>query len=99
MVDFLAIEVAYAEPGRQILVVINLPVGASVQQALDKIALDPQFQGIDLAEISVGIFGRSCERDQCLVDGDRVELYRGLVVDAKTARQRRAAQQKASIKG
>ena len=91
----ITVEVAYAEPDRQVLVAINLTAGASVQQALDNVADDPQFKGTDLAQISVGIFGRSCPRDQCLTDGDRVELYRGLVVDAKTARQRRAVQQKA----
>jgi putative ubiquitin-RnfH superfamily antitoxin RatB of RatAB toxin-antitoxin module len=99
MGNSIALEVAYAEPDRQILVAINLAAGSSVQQALDEAALNPQFHGIDLAEISVGIFGRSCERDQCLADGDRVELYRSLVVDAKTARQRRAAKQKAAYKG
>jgi hypothetical protein len=45
---------------------------------------------IDVATVPVGIFGRRVERDRILTDGDRVEIYRPLVADAKEARRRRA---------
>jgi putative ubiquitin-RnfH superfamily antitoxin RatB of RatAB toxin-antitoxin module len=38
----------------------------------------------------VGIFGEICGRDRRLQDGDRVELYRSLIVDPKAARRARA---------
>ena len=37
-----------------------------------------------------GIFGQLCRPDQVLADGDRIELYRPLLVDPKEARRRRA---------
>jgi putative ubiquitin-RnfH superfamily antitoxin RatB of RatAB toxin-antitoxin module len=39
----------------------------------------------------VGIFGEVCSRDRRLQDGDRVELYRPLQIDPKSARRARAA--------
>jgi uncharacterized protein len=38
----------------------------------------------------VGIFGRVCDPGQLLADGDRVEIYRPLAADPKSARRARA---------
>lgn len=42
-------------------------------------------------ESAVGVWGKVQARDKLLRDGDRIELYRPLVADPKTARRRRAA--------
>ncbi len=44
---------------------------------------------IDLSTQSVGIFGKIQPLDTPLSCGDRVEIYRALIVDPKLARQRR----------
>ncbi|MFN3377621.1 MAG: RnfH family protein [Burkholderiaceae bacterium] len=44
-------------------------------------------------EISVGIWGRKAELDQPLRNGDRIELYRPLLVDPKVARRERFTRQ------
>jgi putative ubiquitin-RnfH superfamily antitoxin RatB of RatAB toxin-antitoxin module len=43
-----------------------------------------------LAGDAFGIFGKRVGLNQPLADGDRVEIYRPLVVDPKEARRRRA---------
>ena len=48
----------------------------------------------DLCRWVCDVFGQECERARVLQPGDRVEIYRELAVDAKTARRQRAAQQR-----
>ena len=56
------------------------------------IRLPPQrFPEIDLTINKVGVFGRLCKLDQVLKTGDRVEIYRPLLVDPKEMRRTRAA--------
>src|SRR5258706_481332 len=45
---------------------------------------------IDLAAQKLGVFGVPAAPDRPLADGDRVEIYRALVMDPKEARRRRA---------
>ena len=84
------VEVCYALPERQDLVALELPAGASVGAALHASGLLER-HGLDEATLVVGVFSRLCALDAPLAEGDRVEIYRPLVVDAKTARRMRAA--------
>ncbi len=84
------VEVAYALPERAIQKVYPLRSPATVADALAAAAADPDFAGIDLAAAPVGIFGTSARRDQPVRSGDRVEIYRPLANDPKTARRARA---------
>ena len=51
--------------------------------------------GADLLfdDAAVGVFGEVCGPERLLKDGDRLELYRPLIADAKTARRLRAKSQ------
>jgi putative ubiquitin-RnfH superfamily antitoxin RatB of RatAB toxin-antitoxin module len=86
----IGIEVAYAEPHRAIVKAYRLGAPATVGDALRLAAGDPEFAGIDLAGSAVGIFGRVSAAGQALADGDRVEIYRPLAADPKSARRARA---------
>jgi putative ubiquitin-RnfH superfamily antitoxin RatB of RatAB toxin-antitoxin module len=86
----LSIEIAYAEAERSIVAACRLSGAATVADALLWAAADPRFAGIDLGRSGVGIFGRVVARTQPLVDGDRIELYRPLCIDPKSARRNRA---------
>jgi putative ubiquitin-RnfH superfamily antitoxin RatB of RatAB toxin-antitoxin module len=90
------VELAYALPDKQIVVGLTLAAGATVADALAAAAEDPQFSEVETGDLAVGIFGRVCERSQTLAPGDRVEIYRELTVDPKTARRQRAQRQKAN---
>ena len=84
------IEVAYAESHRAIVKAYRLGAQATVGDALRLAAGDPAFAGIDVVGSAVGIFGRVTAAGQVLADGDRVEIYRPLAADPKSARRARA---------
>jgi len=86
----LTIEVAYATPAIQRLVVIELPEGASVGDAVDRVlASHPEFAAA--ANLPVGVWGRVVDAGTPLRDGDRVEFYRPLLLEPREARRRYAA--------
>jgi putative ubiquitin-RnfH superfamily antitoxin RatB of RatAB toxin-antitoxin module len=86
------IEIVYAEPQRAIVKTLNLAAGSRIADALRLAALDPDFSGVDLASSPLGIFGKASSAEHTLKDGDRVEIYRPLAVDPKTARRARVQQ-------
>ena len=88
----LRIEIVYAGPQRAIVKTLRVPAGASVADALQLAALDPDFAGVDLANSAFGIFGKPARGDQLLRQGDRIEIYRPLAADPKEARRARARQ-------
>jgi putative ubiquitin-RnfH superfamily antitoxin RatB of RatAB toxin-antitoxin module len=83
------ISVVYADPQRQIVREIEIASDATVHDAI-------QVSGIlgecpaDFTPAGLGIFGRRVTADARLRDGDRIELYRPLLIDPKEARLRRA---------
>jgi putative ubiquitin-RnfH superfamily antitoxin RatB of RatAB toxin-antitoxin module len=79
----LRIEVAYALPERASVVELRLPDGATVRDAVLASGLQ-----VDLGRL--GIFGKAVRPETRLTDGDRVEVYRPLLIDPKEARRRRA---------
>jgi putative ubiquitin-RnfH superfamily antitoxin RatB of RatAB toxin-antitoxin module len=89
MSAMLSIEVCYALPNEQALIPVELPEGATVQQALDASGILKRYPQIDLDKQKVGVFGKLKPLDAVLADHDRVEIYRPLIVDPKAARQRR----------
>ena len=68
----------------------EVPAGSTVAEVLARAGLR--------AEGAVGVWGRVSAVDRVVVDGDRIELYRALPVDAKEARRRRAAEQRRASK-
>ena len=85
----LSIEVCYALANEQTLIAVELPEGATVQQALDTSGILQRYPQIDLGTQKVGVFGKLKPLDAVLADHDRVEIYRPLLVDPKLSRQRR----------
>lgn len=86
------VEVVYARPERQRVVVLPLLAGMTARQAVDASGLGREFPEICGRPLELGIFGRRVEADRALVDGDRVEIYRALPDDPKERRRRRAAE-------
>lgn len=84
------VEVVYALPERQAQASVDLDEGATIEDALSAVAGMAPFSSLDLAGVPVGVFGEKVGREAKLRDGDRVEIYRPLLVDPKEARRRRA---------
>ena len=85
----LSIEVCYALANEQTLIAVDLPEGATLQQAIDASGILRRYPQIDLGVQKVGVFGKLKPLDTVLADHDRVEIYRPLLVDPKLSRQRR----------
>ncbi len=89
----MAIEVAVGVAPRQIRrVVLTLPAGSTVRQALDAAdvwamaeAISPQ--AIESGDWTVSVWGRKERLGHVLRDQDRIELVRLLNVDPKEARR------------
>ncbi|SDQ62395.1 hypothetical protein SAMN05443245_2107 [Paraburkholderia fungorum] len=97
----LSIEVCYAAADAQTLIAVDLPEGATLQQALDASGILQRYPAINLEAQKVGVFGKLKPLDTVLADHDRVEIYRPLLVDPKLSRQRRVqkARKAGSIEG
>jgi len=88
----LNVEVAYARPERQKIVSVQVPEGTTVAEAVRLSGIADLFPEIDPETIDMGIFGKVVKNpgSQPLREGDRVELYRPLLIDPKQARLNRA---------
>ncbi|HET9189476.1 MAG TPA: RnfH family protein [Rudaea sp.] len=87
MAETIRVEVAYADPQRQVLLAVAVAAGSTVADAIAASGILAQLPGFVPA--GIGIFGRLVEPDTLLRDGDRVELYRPLQIDPKQARRNR----------
>ena len=90
MSDLINVEVVFGMPDSQQLVSVSMPPGSTVADALEVSKIAAAFPDAAIAHLPTGIWGRPVHRDQTLVDGDRVEVYRELEVDPREARRLRA---------
>ncbi len=68
---------------------LQLPAGATVGDALRASGLAERLGAAVFAGLTPGVWGRACSLDQTLRPDDRIELYRPLLVDPKSARRLR----------
>lgn len=87
----ITVEVAYARPDVQRIYTLQVPVGTTLREAIERCGVLREFAEIDLHRHKVGIFGKVTNLDSSLRVGDRVEIYRPLLADPKQARKQRAA--------
>ncbi|MFT3741324.1 MAG: RnfH family protein [Gammaproteobacteria bacterium] len=85
----ITVTVVYATPTHCDEQTLQLPIGTTVQQALSQSSMLQKFPEIDLARFGVGIFSQPVNLSYPLKTGDRIEIYRPLLVDPKQARRRR----------
>lgn len=93
------VEVVYALPDRQVLLAVSIPVGSTARDAVLRSGIQQHFPGLDLQSMPLGLFGKSLAKPEVhiLEEGDRVEIYRPLLVDPKEIRKQRAAKARARI--
>jgi len=83
------VEVIYALAQKQERVLLDLPSGSVVQDALRVSGLLQRLPQTELG--GVGIWGRPVTAETRLRERDRVEIYRPLIADPKEVRRERAA--------
>ena len=88
------IEVAYARPEKQVIIPLQVAEGTLAIEAVEESGVLSRFPEVDLEQTKIGIFGKACKLEQELQDGDRVEIYRPLLIDPKEQRRKKAAEGK-----
>ena len=88
------VEVIYARRDGTDVVSVQLPAGATVRDALAACGIAQRHPDVDLQ--ALGVYGKRVRADAPLADGDRVEIYRPLLLDPKERRRQRAAKKPGS---
>lgn len=89
----ITVTAVYALPEEQSEISLRLEQGATLAEALARLHAHPECQGWQIDDSALGVFGKIRRLDWALADGDRVECYRPLETDPKTARRLRATAQ------
>jgi putative ubiquitin-RnfH superfamily antitoxin RatB of RatAB toxin-antitoxin module len=93
------VEVAYATPEKQLILVVPFQDDLTAEQAIEASGILQRFPDIDISNSDIGIFSKPCKKDALLREGDRVEIYRPLIADPKEVRRQRAEAGKVTKKG
>lgn len=93
MSEQIEIEVVYGLAHKQKLISLTVEKGTTVRQGAELSGLDKEFPELNIAESKLGIFGKAVRNPdtEALKAGDRIEIYRPLLIDPKAARVNRAA--------
>ena len=86
------VELVHAESQRAVAKTFIVELGASVGDVLRLAGADCDFAAVNFSQSRFGIFGKPTGADALLKEGDRIEIYRPLLADPKTARRARAKQ-------
>ncbi|GAA0204000.1 RnfH family protein [Kangiella japonica] len=90
----LRVEVCYALPEEQTLLELMVDRGSTVEAVIQQSGILELHPDIDLSENKVGVFSKLTTLDATLHDGDRIEIYRPLLIDPKEVRKQRALKAK-----
>ena len=97
MSDSISVEVAYALPEKQRIVKLDVTPGTTALEAVTLSRLDEVFDELVVgSDLKIGVWGKAATADRVLAAGERVEIYRPLLVDPKEVRKARAAKAKAA---
>ena len=95
MSSTITVEVAYALPEKQLIRALEVPTGTTALEAVTLSGIEEAFEELTINDSSrLGIFGKAVKGDHVLAAGERVEIYRPLLIDPKEVRKKRAAEAK-----
>ncbi len=88
----ICIEVAYATPKRQLILKVDVADGTTMTEAVKASGILVEFPEIDLDSAKMGVWGKTEKSPDARVmaAGERIEIYRPLLIDPKEARKNRA---------
>lgn len=84
------VEVACATSGKQVVRALAVESGCTAQQAVALSGIAAEFPELVLANYKLGVFSKVVDSQHVLAEGERVEIYRPLLLDPKEARRQRA---------
>jgi putative ubiquitin-RnfH superfamily antitoxin RatB of RatAB toxin-antitoxin module len=86
----IVVEVVHAEAERQTVVRVELPRNSSVRQAIELSGIAGTLSKGTIDSCPLGVFGNKVGPDRIVQDGDRIEIYRPLLLNPMEARRHRA---------
>ncbi|MES2204926.1 MAG: RnfH family protein [Pseudomonadota bacterium] len=84
------VECLYASEKEQYLIALSLQEGITIEEVIRASGVLENFPELELSSLNVGIFGQKKLLTDPVYEGDRVEIYRPLLLDPMEARRRRA---------
>lgn len=87
LVIMISITVAYGNAEKQAEIALMVEENCTVARAITLSKIGEQFPEIILSNNLVGIFGKRVTLEYIVQEGDRVEIYRPLLIDPKEARR------------
>lgn len=95
--NMINVEVAFALPDDQRIIALQVPAGTTAYEAVLASGIVDLYPQIKPDQDPMGVFGKSIRdpKTEVLKEGQRVEIYRPLLIDPKQARANRAAKLKA----
>ena len=99
--ELISIEVAFALPERQKILPLQVAQGTTALAAVLQSGIQSHFPDLDVETADMGIFGNqlgtrgmAAPAEYEVREGDRIELYRPLLIDPKEVRRQRAEEAK-----
>ena len=99
--ELISIEVAFALPDRQKIKLLQVAKGTTALEAVHQSGIQSDFPDLDVSTSDMGIFGSQLgtrglagPAEYEVREGDRIEIYRPLIVDPKEVRRQRAEEAK-----
>jgi len=86
----ISVEVVYARAGQLIRCRVELLSGSSVMDAIEASGMREALPASEIDPSRLGILSRKVHPDTLVHQGDRIEIYRPLLLDPMEARRRRA---------
>lgn len=81
----------YALADHQQEISLSCPAGSTIEAVIHLSGILEKHPEIDLDTVEVGVFGFKQDKDFCVKHGDRIEIYRPLLLSPTEARRLRAA--------
>lgn len=89
----ISVHVVYVCPDKQCVLSLQVRENCTIEGVIDCSGIRDRFPEIDLMTMKVGVFSRLKKLTDTVKEGDRVEIYRPLVIDPKEARRMREKKQ------
>ncbi len=98
MSDKINIEVAYATAERQKIITLEVTQGTTIIEAVRQSRITDIFPELDIESASFGIWSKVKPSSTVILEGQRIEIYRPLIIDPKESRRKRAEKKAAQSK-
>ena len=88
----ICVEVVYATPQKQVILKVDAQPDTSMLDIARASGIDEAFPEIDWDAAKMGVWGKAekSPATRLMQDGERIEIYRPLLIDPKEARRNRA---------